>query len=237
MSMDQTENEVEPRRRGGPFRFFGEVRELSPIEVEDDLDANLLTTTERYELGRAWSKVPDTNDVEFAPIDDLFSQHLTTEPVGRRSWPIDLGLPRRASWTTDIVLPMGVTVNGWDRAYEMPGVRVTSRHTKLDGEGREIRLERREAHAQTLPLGRVAGGRRRQARHQVVVLAGILVALDMLRPHPVDRPVAGDRGEPRQRLPGFRRKTLRVLPDAHEGVLDHILRNRPVAGDTQHNSE
>jgi preprotein translocase subunit SecE len=26
MSMDQTEQEVEPRRRGGPFRFFGEVR-------------------------------------------------------------------------------------------------------------------------------------------------------------------------------------------------------------------
>jgi preprotein translocase subunit SecE len=26
MSMDQTEKEVEPRRRGGPFRFFGEVR-------------------------------------------------------------------------------------------------------------------------------------------------------------------------------------------------------------------
>ncbi len=26
MSMDQTENEAEPRRRGGPFRFFGEVR-------------------------------------------------------------------------------------------------------------------------------------------------------------------------------------------------------------------
>ena len=26
MSMDQTEHEVEPRRRGGPFRFFGEVR-------------------------------------------------------------------------------------------------------------------------------------------------------------------------------------------------------------------
>jgi preprotein translocase subunit SecE len=24
--MDQTEQEVEPRRRGGPFRFFGEVR-------------------------------------------------------------------------------------------------------------------------------------------------------------------------------------------------------------------
>lgn len=26
MSTDQTENEAEPRRRGGPFRFFGEVR-------------------------------------------------------------------------------------------------------------------------------------------------------------------------------------------------------------------
>ena len=26
MSMDQTEPEVEPRHRGGPFRFFGEVR-------------------------------------------------------------------------------------------------------------------------------------------------------------------------------------------------------------------
>ena len=26
MSMDQTEAQVEPRRRGGPFRFFGEVR-------------------------------------------------------------------------------------------------------------------------------------------------------------------------------------------------------------------
>ena len=26
MSMDQADNETEPRRRGGPFRFFGEVR-------------------------------------------------------------------------------------------------------------------------------------------------------------------------------------------------------------------
>jgi preprotein translocase subunit SecE len=26
MSMDETQQEVEPRRRGGPFRFFGEVR-------------------------------------------------------------------------------------------------------------------------------------------------------------------------------------------------------------------
>jgi preprotein translocase subunit SecE len=26
MSMDETEQDVEPRRRGGPFRFFGEVR-------------------------------------------------------------------------------------------------------------------------------------------------------------------------------------------------------------------
>ena len=26
MSMDQTEQEVEPRRKGGPFRFWGEVR-------------------------------------------------------------------------------------------------------------------------------------------------------------------------------------------------------------------
>jgi len=26
MSMDQADNDSEPRRRGGPFRFFGEVR-------------------------------------------------------------------------------------------------------------------------------------------------------------------------------------------------------------------
>lgn len=26
MSMDQTDQESEPRRKGGPFRFFGEVR-------------------------------------------------------------------------------------------------------------------------------------------------------------------------------------------------------------------
>jgi preprotein translocase subunit SecE len=26
MSMDQTDQEIEPRRRGGPFRFVGEVR-------------------------------------------------------------------------------------------------------------------------------------------------------------------------------------------------------------------
>jgi preprotein translocase subunit SecE len=26
MSMDTTEQETEPRRKGGPFRFFGEVR-------------------------------------------------------------------------------------------------------------------------------------------------------------------------------------------------------------------
>jgi preprotein translocase subunit SecE len=26
MSMDETEQDAEPRRRGGPFRFFGEVR-------------------------------------------------------------------------------------------------------------------------------------------------------------------------------------------------------------------
>jgi len=26
MSIDQTEQDNEPRRRGGPFRFFGEVR-------------------------------------------------------------------------------------------------------------------------------------------------------------------------------------------------------------------
>lgn len=132
--------------------FFGEVRELAPIEVADDLDANVLKTVERYELGRAWSKIPNSTDVEFAIIDDLFSQHLTTGSVGRRTWPIDLGLPRRASWTTDIRLPMPVNVNGWDRAYDMPGIRVRSRHTRLDDAGYEIRLAREvEVERQFLP--------------------------------------------------------------------------------------
>ncbi|HEY0648543.1 DUF3857 domain-containing protein [Phenylobacterium sp.] len=135
-------------------RYFGEVRELAPIEVEDDLDGNVLKTTERYELGRAWSKIPDTAAVEFSIIDDLFSQHLTTASVGRRSWPIDLGLPRRASWTTDVRLPMSVNVNGWDRGYDMPGLRIRSQHTKLDDAGYEIRLMRSvEVERQFLPAG------------------------------------------------------------------------------------
>jgi len=123
-------------------RYYGEVTELQPLEVHDDLEANELRLTERYRLGRAWEKHPDSDDVEFGPVDDLFGQHFTTARSARRRLPIDLGLPRQASWSTTIRLPVAVDVNGWDRRFAMPGIQAVSRHEQADPEGREVKLVR-----------------------------------------------------------------------------------------------
>jgi len=125
-------------------RLYGEATELSPMEVEDDLEANEIRTVERYSLAQPWLRKPDSDEYEFGPADDLFANQLTTSRGGSaRRWPIDMGIPRRLAWTTTMHLPQSVTVGAWDRAYDVPGIGVTSTHDQVDGgEGRVIRLRR-----------------------------------------------------------------------------------------------
>ena len=124
-------------------RAYGEATELTPLEVSDDLEANELKTVERYSLNQAWKKKPDNDGYEFDLVDDIFAVHLATAPTGSsRRWPIDLGLPRYLTCTTTLKLPVAINVNGWDRTYDMAGVRAKSWTDRLNFAGREVRLSR-----------------------------------------------------------------------------------------------
>lgn len=123
-------------------RYYGDVSELQPLEVQDDLDANEVRITERYRLAQAWNPLPEGGAVEFIPFDDLFSQQLTTTRTSGRRWPIDLGLPRALSWTTKVRLPVAVKVTEWDHNFDIPGIKLRTRHSQLDDQGYVVGLHR-----------------------------------------------------------------------------------------------
>ncbi|HEY8572465.1 DUF3857 domain-containing protein [Phenylobacterium sp.] len=121
-------------------RYFGEVSELEPMCVSDDLDENRLETVERYRLSRPYEPHPDNRDLlEFNLLDSFFSEQLTTPRTAARRMMIDVGLPRAGVWISKVVLPHEVQVAAWDRVFEMPGLRGSSKH---EGGGRTIKLIR-----------------------------------------------------------------------------------------------
>ncbi|MDB5423020.1 MAG: hypothetical protein JWQ29_436 [Phenylobacterium sp.] len=123
-------------------RFYGAVTELAPMEITDDPAANELRMVERYSLAKPWEKALDSDELLFGPLDTLFAEQLTSQRTAARRWPIDVGLPRRASWTTTVRLPHAVKVSGWDHQFEIDAITARSAHAKSDEWGREIRLVR-----------------------------------------------------------------------------------------------
>ena len=107
-------------------RAFGEAVVLKPLEVEDDLVANVLTVREAYTFERAWQ--PGQNGkVTFNTLDDVFGPHLTPARTPARRFPIDLGLPRIVSSEITIKTSRPMTVTGWNDTFEMDGVKASSR--------------------------------------------------------------------------------------------------------------
>lgn len=123
-------------------RRFGGATAQGDIEVEDDLDANRLTTVERYEVARPWAAVPETDKVEFFTPDDLVGPHLNLQRLENRRLPADLGLPRRARYETILEMGRPTRVTGWDKTLSMPGLTMTSRHDEAAADGRAVRLWR-----------------------------------------------------------------------------------------------
>ncbi len=115
-------------------RRYGGATVVAPMEVEDDLDGNVLTTVERYDIARPWEAVGDSQ-VRFQTYDDLFLPNLHTPRTEGRRHPIDLGLPRRQAH--DIVLRLGKDIahTGWNETIPGPGVELTTVHQTLDDVG------------------------------------------------------------------------------------------------------
>lgn len=123
-------------------RRFGGATLIGDIEVTDDLDANVLSTVERYEITGVWTPVPDSGAVQFDTPDDIFAPTLNVARLDHRSLPVDLGLPRSLRSETVIKLGKPINVKGWNRTFEMPGVKATSVHSAEAADGSVTRLVR-----------------------------------------------------------------------------------------------
>lgn len=123
-------------------RRFGGATSIGDIEVTDDLDANILSTVERYQITGVWTPVPDSGAVQFDTPDDLFAPTLNVARLDHRSLPVDLGLPRSLRTETIIKLGKPITVTGWNRTFEMPGVKATSVHSAETADGSVTKLVR-----------------------------------------------------------------------------------------------
>lgn len=122
-------------------RVYGAVTETKPMEVEDDLEANVVLIRESYELGKPWEKL-DEKRGRFGPMDDVFGPHLTTQRTAQRRYPIELGLPRSVSTETLIKLSKPIKIEPWDDVFEIPGVRASSKFEAADQTGTLFRLLR-----------------------------------------------------------------------------------------------
>ncbi|MBI5939524.1 MAG: DUF3857 domain-containing protein [Caulobacterales bacterium] len=123
-------------------RRFGGAALLGEIEVDDDLDANRLSTVERYEITGIWTADQESDVVRFDTPDDLFAPTLNVGWLDHRSLPVDLGLPRTLRTETIIKLGKPISVKGWNRTFEMPGVRATSVHSAETADGSVTKLLR-----------------------------------------------------------------------------------------------
>jgi hypothetical protein len=107
----------------------GTIRPLEALQIIDDLDANRLDVVEAYLLERAW-QVDTWGRAVFEVNDDIFRPYLPAVPVESRRWPIGLGLPLRASITTEIHAP-GASARTWDKHFEMEGVWTSSKFAQV----------------------------------------------------------------------------------------------------------
>lgn len=123
-------------------RRFGGATLLGEVEVDDDIDANRLSTVERYEITGVWTADSGSDVLRFDTPDDLFASTLNVPWLDNRNLPVDLGLPRTLRTETIIKLGKPINVKGWNRTFEMPGVRATSVHSAETADGSIIKLLR-----------------------------------------------------------------------------------------------
>lgn len=123
--------------------------QVEPMVVEDDLEQNVLTTIETYEVASPWRRV-ERNRVEFAAKDFYVAADLVDLPPGPRASDIHLGRPRRSTRRIEIELPGAWRTEGWTQQAEAPGIRYSSKYTRLGR--RKVLLEQDlEISADTLP--------------------------------------------------------------------------------------
>lgn len=123
-------------------RRFGSVTSVEPLGIEDNLADNRLTVREAYQTSRIWEKAPDGERVVFEPLDELFRPYLPGIPREGRRWPIELGMPLRATSIIEIHAPIPTPATEWDDVIEMKGLRATSKLMNVDGARKVLRLQR-----------------------------------------------------------------------------------------------
>jgi hypothetical protein len=122
--------------------------QAEPMVVEDDLEQNLLTTIEVYDVANTWRRV-ERNRVEFAAKDFYVAADLVDLPPGARAADIHLGRPRRSSRRIEIEMPGPWRVEGWTQQAEAPGVRYSSKYAR-NGRKRVVLEQELEVSADTM---------------------------------------------------------------------------------------
>lgn len=137
---------VEEAFRAFYERRYGGAQLAAPLMVEDDAEANVVTTVEAYDLPRPWEILTDGH-VRFQTHDDIFGPGFQTPRTESRRHPIDLGLPRRLY--SHVVLRTGraIPMSGWNETVSAAGVEMNALHQVLDEPG-DTRLKR------TMTIGR-----------------------------------------------------------------------------------
>jgi len=96
------------------------LREISPMAVEDSASANSVTLRESYEVERAM--VPISSDRRrFVSFDDIVRPNLPIIDAGPRREPIALGERRRAMTHREFSFPSTVYFPPWDETIRGPG--------------------------------------------------------------------------------------------------------------------
>ncbi len=119
----------------------GPVLSAEPLEVRDDLDANLLTTVETYVVKPVWRIDAASAHAEFATVDDLFGPSLPSLSAQARRLPAHLGEASRMRSRTEIHLPVSSRASAWEAVVQKGPWKSVSRLVILDSRGTSLRLE------------------------------------------------------------------------------------------------
>lgn len=129
---------VSEHRRKYFDQAYNGAQIASPMEIDDDIDANEITLVERYTLENAWST--DNNVAHFTQADTI-TPDLQVLPQSGRKQPLWLGLPRRFRRITHFIAPVSWPLAPWDLRADAVGIRGFSTFATSLHSSKEFQLE------------------------------------------------------------------------------------------------
>lgn len=104
-----------------------DLTQTTPMQIDDDLEANHLVAIFHYEIRNGWKPIPGKKRVGFKVTAGSIATELNPLKNVQRRADVYLGRPRKATWEARLLMPQQWSGNGWNHVSNAAGIHYSNK--------------------------------------------------------------------------------------------------------------